>query len=98
MFIKAWCFINVLSIALALGEQASPSLKDIMIFLTSCESVPPLGFSMNPTIDFTDEEQFPVSSTCSLTLTFSRKTKTSFTDFKEIMDLTVLGSEGFSRA
>ena len=53
---------------------------------------------MNPTIDFTDEEQFPVSLTCSLTLTFSRKTKTSFTDFKEIMDLTVLGSEGFSRA
>ena len=31
MLITAWCLINVLSIALALGEQASPSLKDIMI-------------------------------------------------------------------
>ena len=39
-----------------LGEQASPSLKDITIFLTSCKSVPPLGFNMNSTIDFIDEE------------------------------------------
>lgn len=79
------------------GEQGSPSLKDIMIFLTGCESIPPLGFGINPTIEFTDEEQFPISSTCSLNLIFSRKMKTSFTGFKEVMDLTILGSDGFGR-
>ena len=66
-----------------------------MTFLTGCDSVPPLGFSVIPGIEFTDNEQFPMVSTCSLTLTFSQTMKTDFTDFKEIMDHTVLGSEGF---
>jgi len=80
---------------IARGEQGSPSLKDIVVFLTGSEAVPPLGFDVTPMIDFTDEDQFPKVSTCSLTLTFSRKMKSSFTDFKEIMDFAVLGSEGF---
>ena len=68
-----------------------------MIFLTGCDSIPPLGFNTSPTIEFTNEDQLPISSTCSLTLTFSRKIKTEFNDFKEVMDFAVLGSEGFGQ-
>ena len=53
---------------------------------------------MTPAIEFTDDEMFPKASTCSLTLTFSRKVKANFADFKEIMDLTILGSQSFGCA
>ena len=85
-------------LSLAQGEHGSPSLRDIMIFLTGCDLIPPLGFSVTPAIEFTDDEMFPKASTCSLTLTFSRKVKTNFADFKEIMDLTILGSQSFGCA
>ena len=88
---------NALFIIIAQGEQGLPSLKDIMTFLTGCDSIPPLGFSAIPGIDFTDDEQFPTVSTCSLTLTFSRKMTTTFQNFKEVMDHAILGSEGFGR-
>ena len=80
---------------IAQGEHGSPSLRDIMIFLTSCDTIPPLGFTINPTIEFIDHDQLPVASTCSLTLTFSQKMNTNFATFKEIMDLAILGSVGF---
>ena len=63
-----------------------------MVFLTGSDIIPPLGFDIDPTIEFTDEEQFPTVSTCSLTLTFSRSLKV---DFIKVMDMAILGAETF---
>lgn len=78
------------------GDQGSPTLQDIMVFLTGCDSVPPLGFGdVQPGILFTDGAVLPTVSTCSLTLCFPRSFPTDFQQFKEKMDFVILGSHGF---
>lgn len=78
------------------GDQGSPTLQDVMVFLTGCDSVPPLGFGdVKPSILFTDDALLPTVSTCSLTLRFPRNFPTDFQQFKDKMDLVILGSQGF---
>ena len=44
---------NPISPYLGQGENGSPNLKDVMVFTTGCESVPPLGFGdIEPSIKF----------------------------------------------
>ena len=80
---------------LVLGDNASPNLRDVLVFLTGSDSIPPVGFGLGGTIDFTDIDQLQTSSTCSLTLTLSRKMSTNYMQFKEVMDLSVIGSKDF---
>ena len=78
------------------GDQGSPTLQDVMVFLTWCDCVPPLGFGdVKPGIMFTDDAVLPTVSTCSLTLHFPRSFPTDFQQFKEKMDFVILGSQGF---
>ena len=74
----------------------TPTLRDIMVFLTGCDSIPPLGFGdVSPAILFSDADGFLTVSTCSLTLTFPRAFSTDFQLFKERMTLAILGSQVF---
>lgn len=75
----------------------SPTLRDVMIFLTGSETVPPLGYGdVNPAIVFTDDDQLPTVSTCSLSLCFPRHNMpTNYDEFKARMNLVILGSHGF---
>ena len=57
-----------------------------MTFLTGTDVIPPLGFDVEPTIVFTDEQSYPTVSTCGLTLTFSRSLNANF---PEMMDIAV---------
>ena len=67
-----------------------------MVFLTGCDSVPPLGFGdVTPEIQFSDDAALPTVSTCSLTFSLPRNFPTEFEQFKEKMELAVLGSQGF---
>ena len=45
-------------------EEGSPTLKDVMVFLTGCDSVPPLGWDCPASIEFTDDVGLPEISTC----------------------------------
>ena len=82
----------------AQGDQCSPNLKDVMVFLTGCDCLPPLGFAdASPTIVFSDDAVLPTVSTCSLTFNIPRNIPTEFDTFKEKMDFSILRSRGFFR-
>ena len=68
------------------GEQRpSPSLKDVMTFLTGCDYPPPLGYGeIYPSITFSESIALPSVSTCGLTLTFPWGFPTDSRDFKEL--------------
>ena len=77
-------------------DQSTPTLSDVMVFLTGCDCVPPMGFSdVSPAVMFSDDTgALPKVSTCSLTLTFPRTFPTDIQLFNE-MDFAILGSQGF---
>ena len=70
-----------------------------MIFLTGCDSVPPLGYGHNvkPSICFIDADAgaLPSISTCSLTFKLPINFPSGQLQFKEKMDFAVLGSQGY---
>ena len=67
-----------------------------MVFLTGCNTIPPLGFGdADPIIIFSDTGVLPCVSTCCLSLTFPRSFPTELEKFKETMNLAILGSQGF---
>ena len=77
-------------------DHSTPTPSDVMMFLTGCDSVPPLGFGdASPAVTFSDMGVLPTVSTCCLTLTFPRSFPTDFQLFKEKMDMAILGSQGF---
>lgn len=81
------------------GADGSPNLKDVMVFLTGCESTPPLGWGdVEQSIKFLSpdgENVLPTVSTCLLILKFPLNFPTDFNVFKDKMDLAILGSQGF---
>lgn len=66
-----------------------------MVFLTGCDSIPPLGFGQ-PSICFVEDSGsiLPTISTCSLTLRFPCTMPATFEEFREKMHLAILGSQG----
>lgn len=88
--------VLVIFIPTAQGNQGSPNLSDVMVFLTGCDTPPPLGFGdVNATMRFTESDGLPTVSTCSLTLRFPLDFQTDFEEFKEKMAFAILGSHGF---
>lgn len=84
------------------GDQGSPNLKDVMVFLTGCDSPPPMGFgrakgavTFFAVEDDEDDGRLPTASTCSLTLRFPWNFPTEFEQFSTRMSLAILGSHGF---
>ena len=45
-------------------EEFCLSLEDILQFATGASSVPPIGFSPNPTVTFHESSPFPMANTC----------------------------------
>ena len=63
------------------------TLKDVMLFLTGCDCVPPLGFGdVDPCILFSTDLVLTTVSTCSLTLRFPITFPTDIDGFKDKMD------------
>ena len=93
--ISAPFFFNLL---LDQGEVDSngPSLTDVMVFLTGCDTIPPSGYAdCIPSISFLEDGKFPTLSTCSLCVRFPMGMRCEQNAFKEFMDFAILESEGF---
>ena len=76
----------------------TPTIRDVFIFLTGCDSVPPLGFGgTERQIEFDDEAVVPRVSTCSLVLFLPTTLPLDYQIFKEKMDFYILSSQGFGQ-
>lgn len=71
------------------------SLKDILIFITGSDVIPPTGFHKQLSLSFKHSyDMFPTTSTCDLTLWLPTVHK-SYEDFKESIILGFKGNDGF---
>lgn len=66
------------------------------MFITGTDQPPPCGFCKIPRMKFVEEERFPESSTCSLSLTISRN-YTDYPKFQDRMDFAILNGYGFGK-
>jgi hypothetical protein len=78
---------------IAFSEEGSPTLKEVLTFLTGCDSVPSLGWNCPASIIFTDTDGLPEVSTCTLTFFLSIKLPQEFVQFKDKFNLSILGSQ-----
>ncbi|XP_076148922.1 G2/M phase-specific E3 ubiquitin-protein ligase-like [Alosa pseudoharengus] len=83
-------------------EQEGPlKLEGILAFATGADTIPPLGFSPQPSVDFLHElplrqgRQFPTANTCINCLRLP--VLKSFEDFKESMDFALKNTQGFGQ-
>ena len=68
----------------------------LLLFIAGCSKLPAAGFHSTPMIKFTDEKCLPYSSTCDLSITFSRSFgHLTYTMFKVKMDMSIDNSFGF---
>ena len=85
-----------------LGSETEANLKDLFVFLTGSDRIPPMGFTRKGKIAFdhrdnSQELRFPSVSTCQpmLQLPMCDDLTQDYDSFKEKMNLVVLGSVGF---
>ena len=74
------------------------TLNDVMNFFCGTKDVQAIALEGEtvPMIDFMDSDLLPTTSTCALVITFPRKfAEMQFDQFKEKMDMCILGSQGF---
>ncbi len=73
------------------------TLPHILQFLTGSSKIPAAGFSKDPMIRFTnDQDRLPFVSTCDIAITFPRcMGHLRVDEFRERMDFCILGSVGF---
>ncbi|XP_073340316.1 G2/M phase-specific E3 ubiquitin-protein ligase-like [Pagrus major] len=71
------------------------SLGDILVFFTGCDSVPALGFSPKPSLEFITHSRFPLANTCENILRIP--VNAVYTAFKSDMDFAIRNSPGFGR-
>jgi hypothetical protein len=77
-------------------ERQDITLGDILEFLSGASKLPATGFPKNPSVYFCSEDRLPKASTCDVSITFSRGMGLlQYEQFKEKMDLCILGSYGF---
>ncbi|MEQ2222794.1 hypothetical protein ILYODFUR_030126, partial [Ilyodon furcidens] len=76
--------------------EDSVSLEDILVSFSGCDSIPTLGFSPKPSLEFISYSRFPVANTCEniLRIPFHN----AYSDFKTDMDFAIRNSPGFGRA
>ena len=75
------------------------TLCDILQFMSGASKMPGAGFECTPSLHFTDAMRLPSSSTCDLSITFSRSySQLNYDDFKTKMYETIFGSCGFGSA
>ncbi|XP_067036310.1 uncharacterized protein [Acropora muricata] len=85
-----------------LGSETEANLKDLFVFLTGSDRIPPMGFTRKGKIAFdhrdnSQELRFPSVSTCQpmLQLPMCDNLTQDYDSFKEKMNLAMLGSVGF---
>nr|XP_055062462.1 G2/M phase-specific E3 ubiquitin-protein ligase-like [Misgurnus anguillicaudatus] len=72
------------------------SLEDVLVFCTGCDSIPALGFSPKPSLEFITNSRFPVANTCENILCIL--VHAVYTTFKSDMNFGIRNSPGFGRA
>lgn len=60
----------------------SLTLREVLSFFTGAEHIPPMGFPCEPSLHFTEESEFPMASTCALTLTLPTKHHNDYVAFR----------------
>ncbi len=75
-------------------ESTGVTGENVLAFVTGTNRPPALGFDGTPEIRFTSEERLPTASTCGPSITLPTGIA-SYSDFKETMSLSILGSHGF---
>ncbi|XP_041833621.1 uncharacterized protein LOC121634773 [Melanotaenia boesemani] len=81
-------------------EEGTQKLAIILAFATGANTVPPIGFSPQPSIEFLHQEDYsgttaklPIANTCINCLKLPLHT--AYTDFKENMDFALGNTHGF---
>nr|XP_054593356.1 G2/M phase-specific E3 ubiquitin-protein ligase-like [Nothobranchius furzeri] len=69
------------------------SLKDILIFFTGCDSIPALGFTPKPSLEFIENSRFPLANTCENVLRIP--VHSTYAGLKCDMDFGIRNSPGF---
>ncbi|KAK2856687.1 hypothetical protein Q5P01_005422 [Channa striata] len=67
------------------------SLEEILVFVTGCDSIPAMGFSPKPTIEFIAYSRFPVANTCENILRIP--VHAVYATFKSDMDFAIRNSQ-----
>ena len=85
----------------SVDEERKVPLKDLLIFITGSDAVPPGGFSKIIDIEFYDQlpgtRRLPFASTCALQISLPRNVQT-FDAMVDIMTQTILLCQGFGQA
>lgn len=91
------------SIAFPLDQDGTQKLGTILAFATGANTVPPIGFSPQPSIEFLHQEpdaqtmsKLPIANTCINCLKLPLHT--SYKDFQENMDFALGNTHGFGIA
>ena len=66
------------------------------MFLTGSDEIPPCGFDVKPTMQFTEYDRMPESSTCSIVLTLSL-VHTDYDIFKSKLDFAIPNAHGYGK-
>ena len=77
-------------------EKRTLTLQDLLVFVTGADRVPPLGFGKMLMLNFDSDTQFPLASTCSLTLYLPTRF-VQYEDFKAGMIEGIVSGFGFGR-
>ncbi|XP_033099822.1 G2/M phase-specific E3 ubiquitin-protein ligase-like [Anneissia japonica] len=79
-------------------EEAQCTCKDILVFASGASSIPIIGFSDQPKIEFlNDDARFPTANTCSIILRLPTKFE-EYNEFRDAMDFGILNAQSFGLA
>lgn len=82
-----------LNLALSASEEEGQAkLGDILSFATGSNMVPPIGFSLTPSLTF-HRRKYPMANTCSNCLTIPLYR--NYEEFKQNMDFALRNTQGF---
>uniref|UniRef100_A0AAZ1XAV6 HECT domain-containing protein n=1 Tax=Oreochromis aureus TaxID=47969 RepID=A0AAZ1XAV6_OREAU len=96
LFVKSYSESHYHFVFFYLIVENDVSLEDILVFCTGCDSIPALGFSLKPSLEFVTNCRFPVANTCENILRIP--VHAVYTTFKSDMDFAIRNSPGFGRA
>lgn len=79
------------------GELPGCSVKDLLIFFTGMDTIPPFGFETTPSITFNHDPtvKFPKASTCQMELRLPLVHGSQYNHFRDHMVLGIMSNDGF---
>ena len=91
-FINMIFFIKMLFISD--NKCGNLTVGDVLKWAVGCSKLPPGGLEKKINVHFTQYEQYPTVSTCSLDMTFPLNL-TSYSLFKKVMIEAIVSGQGF---